>query len=183
MITSTVLEIRTVDDYVPYYHTRAYFRQCKRKSTLSDEDLMKASGLYDLEKFRNSLDKWHECRGRVPYGYLKAIGANYRTIEFTVELDQELYEQTLGLQMMVKGYVKGRMPGFYRQFDFPESADFDDVVDFLIEKSLDDQSHYFIKIPGIKLVDIHQGEVIHETYFRPGIWSARNWVVFKDQGL
>lgn len=182
MNSSTVLEILTVDDYIPYYHTKTYLRNCRKKWSGNNEDLMKASGVYDSEKFSGHLDKWHDCRGRVPYGYLKAIGASYKTIEFTVELDQELYEKALNLPMTVRGYVKGRMPGFYRQFDFPEPADFDSVLDFLLEKSLDDQAHYFIKIPGIKLVDIHQGEVIHETYFRPGIWSARNWVVFKDQG-
>ncbi len=182
MNRSSVLEIHTIDDYIPYYHTRIYLRTKKKESGRSIPELMDAVNITNEERFQNQSLNWHDCRGRIPHSYLGAIGADLATLEFTVELDQELFDRALQLPVMVHSYVKGKMPGFYRQYEFPEPAEYENVIDFLLDKSIDDSAHYFIKVAGLKLVDIHRGEIVNETFFRPGLWNSRNWIVFKDQG-
>lgn len=179
---SLAIEIKSVDDYVPYFHTRNYLLKKRNESGLSPHELMEQLGYRDLDKFYNQLHRWHECRGRIPHNYLETLGVDFRTLEFTIELDQELYDVAASLPVSVNGYIKGKMPGFYRHYDFPEPMDYRSVLEFLLDKSMEEPAHYFIRIPGIKLVDVSHGEVVHETHYRPGMWSSRNWVVFKDQG-
>ena len=112
-------KIKNIKDYQRFRNTKAYLK--KKSGSLkffkdqTDEikKLAESCGYKKFNKFVEHRKEWHDLTRKIPLVYLKQIEAKLDVIEFTVELDQKEFKQTLEFDFSPKSFTVRGMPGAY----------------------------------------------------------------------
>jgi hypothetical protein len=175
-------ELKRVEDYIPYFHTMSYLENRFQECGADNEYLKRSAGYANLERFLSHRREWHRCEGSIPRGYLDALGVDLHVLEFTVELDQELYDRVIELPVPVSTYGV-RVPNQPAQTKIlAGTMDIERAVEFLLNISDRYDMKYFINVPGLKYIEISRQDGIREIRYRPEINVTLSSVDFSTRG-
>ncbi len=176
-------EITVIEDYVPYFHTMRYMDRKYHECLLSDEQLKRASGYANIEQFRRHRADWHRCEGSIPKNYMNVLGVDFHVLEFTLELDQQLFDRAIQMPVDVISYGIRLEDQTVMTRPFAKGMDYERAVGFLVNISRQNTFRYFINIPGLRYIEISRQEGIREVLYRPAIYVTGISVEFGNQGL
>lgn len=175
-------ELKRVEDYIPYFHTMRYLSKKLFECNWDNSNLKKAAGYANLERFLTHRREWHRCEGSIPRGYLDALGVDLHVLEFTVELDQELYDRAIEFPVPVSTYGV-RVPNQPAQIKIlAGTMDIERAVEFLLNISDKEDLKYFINVPGLRYIEISRYDGIREIRYRPEVHVTLSSVEFSAQG-
>jgi hypothetical protein len=177
----SVPQANRLDDYVRFRHTKAYIRG---KSLLhpSSKEIMASIGYRTLPKFKAHRREWDELLRRIPIKYLFAIGVDLDVLRFTLELDQQEYDQALELPFYPKSYGIRLMPTVYHTMEFLPQTTEEQAIQILKNYSRDTRTYCFITVPKIKSVWVQPDGAVLTTLYRPELEINKAWVIASDSG-
>lgn len=114
----TAQSINTVSDYNRFYHTKRYIasKTVPTDTTFKLSPTTKAAikkmavtlGFSNIDKFLKLKHQWDLLQRDIPVSYFDYIGIRADVLEYTLELDNEDYCQTLALPRYPKSAVPVR---------------------------------------------------------------------------
>ncbi|MBD3232638.1 MAG: hypothetical protein GF315_02830 [candidate division Zixibacteria bacterium] len=175
-------KINHIDDYEFCRSTKIYLNQKRAASNLDEIEIMKESGYADLNKFRKHRELWHKLARDVPRGYLEALEVDYKILRFTIELDQESFEEALELELYPKTFIIRYMAAIYQTKDFGRKITEEEAVELVREISVKNKLRCCINYPSFKTIWIEPDNTITTTYYKPSIKFTKKWVKFGETG-
>ncbi len=174
-------ELKSVEDYIPYFHTRQYMKRRYRECNLSESALMKSAGYATPDLFLHHQEEWLRCEGSIPAGYLEAIGVDFRVLEFVLDLDRELYDTALSLPLQVASYGVRTEDLVTQIRTFGSFIDYERALQLIRGFSEKQPFQFFINIPGIRYSEVSRMEGEREILYRPSMVITRSSVEFSSQ--
>ena len=182
-------KINRTEDYVRYFHTKAYIRQKSeqfpdngRKNPVVRQ-LMAACGYADVGKFRKHREWWDHLEKDIPIAYLEAIGVVRETLEFTVSLDAEECDSALQVPRYPRYGIIHYMPFAFGTIHLPPNTPEDEAIEII--KNYAREKKLFtccINYPDLKTICIKPDGKVSVVTFRPSLHFANGKAVFSGDG-
>ena len=180
-----------VEGYHKFFHTKTYLKQKAANYPMIKwkewaPKLAEQVGYRKIQKFLNHMEEWNRVERKVPLAYLKAIGVDMDTLDFTLELDREDFKRVSeGPFYPRRGSIRFH-PAYYKSIEFPEGIDEDEGVEILrgicVEKGL----RGFIELYPVKTIGVRVDGSVYEIFNRPEIVFTERFMIHKgagDQGM
>jgi hypothetical protein len=177
----SVQKSNEISDYVPFRHTKTYIRS---KSILfpSNHNLMVSIAYRIIHNFKAHRSEWDLLTRRVPIKYFSAIGVDLDVLRFTLELDQQEFDQFLELPFYPKSGGIRLMSTEYRTIEFPPKTTEGKAIQILQEYSKGTGMYCFITQANIKTIWVQPDGALSTTFYRPEIEIVKAWVKASGTG-
>lgn len=178
-------DVNKIEDYERFSNTKAYLKKKSgrliffKDQTDEIREMAENCGYKKFNKFVEHRKEWHELKRKIPLSYLEEIGARLDVIEFTVELDQEEFEQALNLTFSPDYFTVRMMPSVYINRKLPPGLTEKKAVEYVEEYSKKEKRICWIKISNIKTTWIYPEENKDKlvTYYKPGFTVENNFFI------
>lgn len=178
---SPVHQLERLSDYQRFFHTKTYIKS-KSLFYADEKKLMDVCHYRDRSKFYFDQKQWDDLEKPVPTRYLREIGVDFKTLQFTVELDCEEYKKALDLPFFPKqGFVRYRSSS-YAVFNFLEGTSEEQAIELLKELSTKEQVLSLINVRGLKTIFVQPDGLAFTKYYTPTVEIFHDCVVASKAG-
>lgn len=181
----SVRDINSIENYERFFHTKNYLRsktiptdgdfKLSRAVMTESKDMMTALGFSNLEKFIRLKGDWDSLRRKIPLAYLDYIGADRKTLAFTLECDYEEYRATLEIPRYPKTAVVRLMAAVYNSVRIPEGFSEGQAMDYLFGIMEKRRVRCCINYPQLLSVFLEPGRKVNRVYYPPSLSFARKY--------
>jgi len=180
-----------VEGYHKFFHTKTYLKQKAANYPMIKwkewaPKLAEQVGYRKIQKFLNHMEEWNRVERKVPLAYLKAIGVDMDTLDFTLELDREDFKRVSeGPFYPRRGSIRLH-PAYYKGVEFPEGTNESEAVELLREICMEKGLRGFIELHPVKTIGIRADGSFYEIYDRPEVVFTKRFMVPRgvgDQGV
>jgi len=150
-IASCEHRLEQIADYQRFFHTKSYI---KNKSIAYKEEkrLMHVLGYRNIRKLRIHRNEWDGFERPVPLKYLSEIGVDLRTLQFTIELDQEEYDKALTFPLFPIKVAIQASPSSLSLYRFPFATSESDAVSLLRKMARRMNLRFLINYKNLKSI-------------------------------
>ena len=161
-----------VKNYEMFFHTSRFITDKSKGFDIYSDDqeklrLRQLLGLDDERYFTIEREAWNSVKKDIPLAYLNAIGADLKTIEFTLELDLEEYEKETVRSSSIRFASTKIMKGLYQHLSLPLDITDEKAVEIMKAFSVEIGQKSAIHYPELKLIVFHSDGSIEQKDFVP----------------
>jgi hypothetical protein len=179
--------INSLDDYERFYHTKRYLgnlnpvKESNFKLSPTDtntiKNMMNALGYSNINKFRTIKNEWDSLRRPIPLKYFDYIGADRNVLEFTLELDNEEYEQAIELPRYPRYAIVRRMAAIYKNIKIPSGLREEDARSYLFDLMAKNRLRCCINYPELLSIFLEPNGTVNYVYYPPEIRFGKKYAV------
>ena len=174
--------INKIEDYQPFYHSKAYLKQKVGSLTYFKDQipkirkLAKKVGYKDLNQFIKHRKLWHDFAKKIPISYLEEIDVKLDVLKFTIELDQNDYQKALEIPLYPKSYTIQTRPLPFSK-PLPENIPEAEAVELVRKEAIIENKSCVINYPSLKLIFIDTDGSVSKAYYQPEIKIEGGYVI------
>ena len=174
--------INRTEDYQPFYHSKAYLKQKIGSLTYFKDQIpqlrkiAKKVGYQDFDQFIKHRKLWHNFAKKIPISYLAAIGVKLEVLEFTVELDQNDYQNALKTTFYSESYIIQTRPISLSK-PLPKNTPESEAIKLVKKEAIKRNTSCVINYPFLKTIFIDSDGSITTAYYQPEIKIEGGYVI------
>lgn len=177
-------EVNRVEDYLRFFHTKAYLRQrsAAYPGAASDPALMAATGYKKAAKFARHRAEWDALRRPIPLGYLEAIGAGLDVLSVAAEADLAEFEAALTLPIYPRWGIERIIPSIYMNFALPSGTTEAQAIEIILDRSRRTQHECCVHIVGLKTIYANPAGEVSTIFYEPTLHVQGSFLIPRSDG-
>ena len=184
-------KVTSVEDYVPYRHTRLFlktkYRDVPQNGRGTPGDIEQWLAIFhrtNKTKFLRRLHSWIDLEGKIPMKFMDLLGISGEDLFWILDFDKEDYHEALKCATRPKYFQYRAMPCVYPVVPLPADISEEDAVIY-VREFMKGKPDYVRKVAacilygGIKSVWVTEGNSGVDTY-EPEIVIEKDFVFLKQ---
>ncbi|MGM0603947.1 MAG: hypothetical protein ACQESS_11625 [Bacillota bacterium] len=168
-------KVNKVSDYELFYYCKAYLKKKDAAAEICEgeecdfKDLIFECSCRNVHNFMECRKKWLDMKERIPLKFLEAVEVKLDVLDFTLELDQENFENVIKVPRCPKYIYLMLHPKFYKPVELPENTCEEKAVEEAVNLAIEKDKMCFIKYENLKTIEVNTDGRVFYIEYRPGI--------------
>ena len=163
-------------------HHLGYLAWCADRCPLSLKELADACGYRKLQKFDRRRRRWNDGKGRIPLGYLEALGVDLALLRECVDLDRREHDRALQTTRFALFFVARAAAAIYTRVELPKGTTEEEAIERMREHAMATGRSCLVNHPTLLTILVSPDGGVIAKSLEPELQVAGGTTSFGDRG-